>query len=256
MGRINRLRPSDLVEYLTSEPPPLVVEASIFEPNDDVLTAHGPLQPGETYTAYLHDGDLDFYFIQAENLAPIEINLTGPADVDYDLALFDSDFFLVESSESETSQEYIGYVPSSLGTYYIVVVAYAGYSLEEPYILLPVFNGEAASPVIPQLQLATVQGRLVDSSTGLGMEGAEMLLLIPGVTGEEFIESDLDPARVQGSSFTAAEGVFVLLDVPRGQTYTGFVITTTHYFWENDYLTLAPTGPDLVDVGDIQLIAE
>lgn len=251
-GRISRLRPVNLVSYLTTQPPKKVAEASIYEPNDDPSAAYGPLDPGSIYTAYIHLGDIDFYFIEVETLEPIEVELTDIApDVDYDLYLLNDALIPVRSSEGETTSEHIAYEPRSTGTYYIAVAAYEGHSLEDPYTLQAIFNGEVPPPVLAEPEEVTVQGRVVDVNTGGGIEGATMALLLPGVTGERFMTESLNQDLVQASSTTDAQGVFVLADVPSGQVYTGVVITESDVFWENDWLTVGEDAPGLLDVGDI-----
>ena len=63
-----------------------------------------------------------------------------------------------------------------------------------------------------------------------------MALLLPGVTGEQFTIENLNQDLVQASSTTDEEGVFILNDVPRGEVYTGVVITESDVFWQNDWL--------------------
>ena len=251
-GRISRLRPANLVGYLTSQPPQRIVEASIYEPNDGFSTAYGPLEPGTIYTAYIHQGDVDFYFIEVESIAPIEINLTGiPSGVDYDLYLLSATENIVGTSEGETATEHVAHQPRTIGKYFIAVAAFEGYSLEDPYSLRAIFNGESAPPLLPEPGDVTVQGRLLDVNTGQGIGGATMALLLPGATGEEFMADNLNQDLVQASSTTDEEGVFILNDVPRGEVYTGVVITESDVFWANDWLFLAEDGPAVFDVGDI-----
>ncbi len=251
-GRISRLRPANLVRYLTSEPPRRIVEASIYEPNNDFSTAYGPLEPGTIYTAYLHQADVDLYFIEVESTAPIEIELTDiPSGVDYDLCLLSANRYILALSEGETTSEYIAYQPRALGKYFIGVAPYEGYSLEDPYTLRAVFNGETAPPLLPEPGGVTVQGRLFDINTGQGIAGATMAILLPGVTGEQFNLDNLNQDLVQASSTTDDEGVFILNDVPRGGVYTGVVITESDVFWENDWLFVGEGAPAVLDVGDI-----
>ena len=251
-GRISRLRPANLVGYLTSEPPQRIVEASIYEPNDDFSTAYGPLEPGTIYTAYLHQGDVDIYFIEVESIAPIEIDLTGsPSTADYDLCLSSEYAGILGMSQGDTTTEHIAYQPRTVGRYFIVVAAYEGYSLEDPYALQAAFNGEGAPPLLPEPEVVTVQGRVVDINTGEGIAGATTALLLPGVTGEQFTMENLNQDLVQASSTTDDEGVFILNDVPRGEVYTGVVITESDVFWQNDWLLVGEDAPAVLDVGDI-----
>jgi hypothetical protein len=258
METLGYLRPSNLPrKYLIEGScPPLVCNASVYEPNDEPSMAYGPLESTTFYTAYIHLDDFDFYTIEIQNLEPIDINLTNIADsVDYDLALvefFDDDPRLLDLSEGEeTSTERIVYSPSHTGTYHILVGPYEGYSLTEPYVLQAAFDGDAAEP-----GNVTVRGRVLDANTDGPIEGAVMFLLIPGVTGQQFFASDGDPELVQASSVTDANGIFVLEQVPRGQTYTGFIVTEADSFWQDDWLTIVAADPDEIDVGDIRLSIE
>jgi serine protease Do len=251
-GRIGRLRPANLVAYLTSEPPERIVEASVYEPNDDFTTAYGPLEPGTIYTAYLHQGDVDYYFIEVESTAPIEIELSDiPSDVDYDLNLFSAIGNVLEVSQRQTSTERIAYEPRAAGKYFIAVASFESYSLEDPYTLRAFFNGQSAPPLLPESEDVTVQGRVVDANTGEGMAGATMALLVPGVTGEQFMAENLNQDLVQASSTTDDEGVFILNDVPRGEVYTGVVITEDDVFWEDGWLAVSEYAPAVIDLGDI-----
>ena len=251
-GRIGRLRPANLVGYLTSQPPQRIVEASIYEPNDGFPIAYGPLEPGTIYTAYIHQGDVDIYFIEVETMAPIEIDLTGiPSGVDYDLYLFSATESILAVSEGETATEHVAYQPRTIGNYFIAVAAFEGYSLEDPYTLQAAFNGESAPPLLPEPEEVTVQGRVVDVNTGEGIAGATMALLLPGATGEEFMADNLNQDLIQASSITDDGGVFILNDVPRGAVYAGVVITESDVFWTNDWLYVGEDAPAVIDVGDI-----
>jgi hypothetical protein len=218
--------------------------------------AYGPLESKTSYTAYIHQEDLDFYPIEVQTLEPIDINLTNIADdVDYDLALVEvqnEKARLLDLSEQEnTSSERIVYSPSYTGTYYVLVGPYEGYSLKEPYVLQIAFDGGAG-----ELGNVTLRGRVLDANTDRPIEGAVMFLLLPGVTGEQFIDSKADPNLVQASSVRDAKGIFVLEQVPRGKTYTGFITAGTDSFWEDDWLTIEAAAPDDVDLGDIRVSPE
>jgi hypothetical protein len=258
LGTLGYLRPVSLGRKYVIEGscPPLVCDASIYEPNDQPSTSYGPLESGTAYTAYIHQDDLDFYTIEILKLEPIEINLTNiPDDVDYDLALvevYNDEVWLLEISEGEeTSSERILYSPSYTGTYHIVVGPYEGYSLQEPYVLQVTFDGD-----VEGLGNVTLRGRVLNANTDRPIEGAVMFLLLPGTTGEQFIDSGNDETLVQASSVTDAKGVFVLEQVPRGATYTGFIATGTESFWEDAWLTIDSGDPDEIDLGDLSVSAE
>lgn len=258
METLGYLRPINLgTNYLlTGSCAPLVCAASVYEPNDDVPRAFGPLESGNTYTAYLHQDDVDLFTLEVLTLEPIQLDLTGiPEKADYDLGLFvadEDDVWPVDMSNAEDSTtERIVYSPSFTGTYYVGVWAYEGYSIQEPYVLEPLFNGD-----VEELGNVTVRGNLLDASTGRPIEGAVMFLLLPGVTAAEFEDSSLDDALVQASSITDATGLFVLEQVPRGNTYTGFIATETDFFWEDYWLTIPLAAPDVLDLGEIEVYTD
>jgi hypothetical protein len=256
-GRLSRLRPTNLVEYLTHPAPQRIADASTFEPNDDFADAYGPLEPGSVYAAFIHQNDVDYYYIEVETLDPIQIFLTDILeDADYDLYLLSADEHLLELSEGETTSEYIIYEPDESGTLYVVVDSYRGHTLEQPYQLQVIFNGEAALPILPDASWVTVQGSLIDANTGLGLEGVIVDVLIPGVTGEQFIDEALNQELVLASSTTDAEGAFIISEIPRGQSYTIVILLETDTLWADDWLTVSSSDPSIIDLGEITIGAE
>ncbi len=258
METLGYLRPINLgTNYLlTGSCAPLVCAANIYEPNDEISQAYGPLESGESYAAYLHQDDIDLYTIEVQTLAPIELNLSGiPEKADYDLglAVLDEDeLWPMDISDAEgTTTERIVFSPFFTGTYYVAVWAYEGYSIHEPYVLEPRFDGD-----VEQQGNITVRGNLLDASTGRPIVGAVMFLLLPGVTAAEFEDSNLDEALVQASSITDETGLFVLEQVPRGNTYTGFIATENDFFWEDYWLTIDLADPDVLDLGDIEVYTD
>jgi serine protease Do len=256
-GRISRLRPSNLMEYLLHPAPSKIADASSYEPNDTFADAYGPLEPGTVYSSFIHQMDMDFYFFEVDTLDPVEIFLTDiPEDADYDLYLLSQEEYLLEYSEGETTSEYIYHEPSETGTFYIVVQSYFGYTIEQPYQLQAIFNGEAAPPILPEASWVTVQGSLIDANTGLGMEGVIVDVLLPGVTGEEYIEEELNQGLVLTSATTDADGVFVLYEIPRGQSYTMVILLETDTLWANDFLAIESSDPSIIDLGEITIAPE
>ncbi len=247
---LGRVRPINLaVNYtLLDDCAPLVCDASIYEPNDALAIAYGPLDSETPYSAYLHHYDTDVYWIEVGTLAPIEINLSDiPGDTDYDLGLLDVDGWLLAASEGETSSERIVYSPELTGTHYIVVVSFDGYSLQQPYVLQ--FGG--APPLVQ------VTGRLLDANTDRPIEGAAVALLLPDVTGQQFVDNGLSERLTQTWTLTDAEGVFILEDVPQGHTYTLFIVTETDFFWEDDWLIIQrQDGLEVVELGDLTVSPE
>lgn len=253
-GRISRLRPSNLMEYLIHPAPQKISDASIYEPNDDFADAYGPLEPGGVYAAFIHELDVDIYYIEVDTLDPVEIFLTDiHEDADYDLYLLSSDESLLEYSEGETTSEYIIYEPNDTGTFYITVESYIGHNLEQPYQLQAIFNGVAAPPILPEASWVSVQGSLIDANTGLGMGGVIVDVLLPGVTGEQFIDEELNQELVLTSAITDTEGAFILSQIPRGQSYTIVILLETDTFWGDDWLTIYSSDPSILDVGEITI---
>jgi hypothetical protein len=256
-GRMGNLRPSNLVDFLIHEAPPRITDAMIYEPNDTFEDSYGPLEPGEVYRAFLHEYDVDLYTIDVESLDLISVYMTDiPAEADYDLYLFDENELVWDLSRGEEGQEYILFEPFIEGRYYIAVIAYEGYSLEHAYALQAIFNGVNANPILPDTANVSVRGRLVDADSGRGLEGAIMTLLVPGVTGEEYLREDLNPELVLSMATTDIAGDFLLTDVPRGHTYAGVVIIEGETYWANDWLTIERTDPGIVYVGTISIGAE
>ncbi len=256
-GRISRLRPSNLMEYLVHPAPQKIADASIYEPNDTFADAFGPLDEGSVYVAFIHEMDWDFYYIEVDTLDPIEIYLTDiHEEVDYDLYLMSSEEYYLESSEGETTSEYIIYEPNEPGTYYIIVESYSGHNLEQPYQLQAIFNGEVSPPLLPEASWVTVQGSLIDANTGLGIEGVIVDVLLPGVTGEQFLEEELNQDLVLASAITDAEGVFILSQIPRGQSYTMVILLETDTLWADDFLSIDSNDPSIIDLGIISIGVE
>jgi hypothetical protein len=256
-GRISRLRPSNLMDYLVHTAPPKIVDASIYEPNDTFADAFGPLDEGSVYSAFMHEMDGDFYYIEVDTLDPIEIYLADiPEEADYDLYLLNSEEYLVAYSEGEAASEYIIYEPDEPGTYYIVVESYIGHNLEQPYQLQAMFNGKTAPPILPEASWVTVQGSLIDANTGLGLEGVIIDVLFPGVTGEQFLEEALNQDLVLTSAITDAEGVFILSQIPRGQSYTMVILLETDTLWADDFLWIESSDPSIIDLGVIPIGSE
>jgi S1-C subfamily serine protease len=247
---LGRVRPINLAAAYTllDECAPFVCDASIYEPNDNIPIAYGPLDPEASYSAYLHHYDADVYRIEVEGLGPLEINLTGiPEDVDYDLGLLNTDGWLLAASEGETSSETIIYSPEFTGTYYIVVISFNGYSLQQPYGL----RFGSAPPLV------RVNGRLLDANTDRPIEGAAIALLLPDVTGAQFIDNGRSEGLTQVWTITDADGRFALEDVPQGHTHTVFIATETGFFWEDDWLTIPrEEGLEVVELGDLRVSPE
>ena len=97
-------------------------DAFIYEPNDDVSQAYGPLSSGVTYWAYLQtNGDVDIYHFTTSG-GFIDISLSSlPSGTNYDLELYNNAGQLVGVSyNSGTTDDSIsGTAPA--GKYYIYI---------------------------------------------------------------------------------------------------------------------------------------
>lgn len=96
--------------------------AFIYEPNDDVSQAYGPLASGVTYLAYLQtDGDIDIYYFTT-NGGFVTVSLSSlPSGTNYDLELFNhAGQFVGASYNGGTTNDTIsGTAPA--GKYYIYI---------------------------------------------------------------------------------------------------------------------------------------
>jgi serine protease Do len=262
IGQLNKLRPINLIFYLTEQQEP-AEDVEAFEPNDDADTAYGPLQSGKLYHAYISsEEDADFYYIQAETRDPIIVDLTNISwRTDYDLFLLDSSGEVVEHSWGTEDSEHIEYQPRSTGTYYIAVNTYAGHNVEEPYALMALFNGDEAPPVaLPdqeEPQGVTLSGRIVSADTGRGIEGALFVVLRPDVTVEQFLQDFLEE-QVFTYATADRDGNFLLREpLPRGESF-GVVIGAEGYIpqAEDGWLHLDEDDPAQVDLGTFRLASQ
>ncbi len=116
-----------------------------FEENDDFLSA----APIETNTVYdLVSNDVDFFSVELTAFIEVEIFLNFNYDVvDLDLYLFADEDTMLDWSEEYTNNEYINYIPSYTGTYYIQVNYYTG-AIGEDYTLE---IAESEGPVVTSL---------------------------------------------------------------------------------------------------------
>lgn len=124
----------------TSEPTPTPTPLyeDLYEPNDSMIQASGPLAPGQDYEAYVNDKeDIDFFYFEIEVPKTVNIGLTDmPAGADYDLYLVTGEEdVLSSSSNSGEEAERIEYTTSSVGVFYIVVLPFHGFSETDSYTL-------------------------------------------------------------------------------------------------------------------------
>ncbi len=259
VGQLNKLRPVNLVAYLTGEKEP-AEDVSAYEPNDTIDQAYGPLESGRIYQAYIgSEEDIDVYYIDVETRAPIIIDLTNINwRSDYDLFLGDPDGEVVADSQGTTSSEHIEYDPRTTGTYHIEVNTYVGYSTQEPYSLVALFNGDEESPIIlpdgEEEEGVTVSGTIVSADTGRGIEGALFVVLQPEVTAQEFLD-DLLEEQIFAYATADRDGNFVLRQpIPRGESF-GVVVGAEGYMpqAEDDWLYFGEDDPSQVDLGTFEL---
>ncbi|MDD4308087.1 MAG: PKD domain-containing protein [Thermoplasmata archaeon] len=105
-----------------------VQEAAGADSNNDIYSAVAALD-GQSITGSLnqYDDPDDFFSIYLAAGQTMTAELTGPAESDFDLYLYDGDGYMADSSESPTSYEIIYFTPFFGGTYYINPYAYSGY---------------------------------------------------------------------------------------------------------------------------------
>ena len=114
---------------------------TIYEPNDDVSTAFGPLLSGQAYQAYLQtNGDIDIYHFTTSG-GTISVSLSSlPPGTDYDLDLYNGNGLLLGRSMNlgTTPEGLTG--PVSAGQYFIYVYPkITASSTSDPYQLLATF---------------------------------------------------------------------------------------------------------------------
>jgi serine protease Do len=263
VGQLNELRPVNLIAYLTAEQEP-AEDVNAYEPNDTLDKAYGPLESEKVYQAYVSsEEDVDLYYIEVTTRDPIVIDLMNINwRSDYDLFLHDSDGDQVDYSWGTTDSEHIEYEPRTTGTYYIEVNTCAGHSVEDPYSLVALFNGDEDPPIIlpgddDEDEGVTVEGTIVSADTGRGIEGALFVVLQPEVTVEEFMR-DLLEEQVFAYAAADRDGKFVLRrPIPREQSF-GVVLGAEGYIVqaENDYLQFDEDDPARVDLGTFRLASQ
>jgi hypothetical protein len=118
----------------------------IYEPNDTLAQAYGPLASNQVYQAYIWDaGDRnDFYHFTPASGAPVQIALTNiPAGCDFDLYVYydaGAPKFVAESANTGNKDESITFTPTAGRKYYVWVYRYVGSSGQQPYRLKVVYQ--------------------------------------------------------------------------------------------------------------------
>jgi serine protease Do len=266
VGQLNELRPINLMAYLVEDQDTGDEDddddVGAYEPNENLGQAYGPLESGKAYQAYIgSEEDVDLYYIEVTTRDPITIDLTNINwRSDYDLYLGDSDGELLDYSWGTTDSEHIEHEPRTTGTYYIQVETYSGYSLDEPYSLQAVFNGEEAPVILPDDEDdegVTVSGTIVSADTERGIQGAVFVVLQPDVTVEEFMRDLLD-AQILTYGVAGRDGRFVLEErVPRGESF-GVILGAEGYIpqSEDDWLEFDEDDPSQMDLGIFELVTQ
>lgn len=108
-----------------------------------------------------------------------------------------------------------------------------------------------------QSESAYVQGTFVSADTGEPISGVLFLVLQPGVTIQQFVDSDFDSQLVFGVGVSDGSGFFQIEpQLARGQAY-GFVIIAEGYepLAGEDLVFVPEDAPATVDIGEIPLAA-
>jgi hypothetical protein len=118
--------------------------SDMYEPNDTLAQAYGPLTSGANYLSYLSSNtDLDYYYFDISTLGQVTVDLSniGAPSSDYDLYLYNSSGQWLGGSTGVTTTEKIEFQPASTGRYYILVYPYSGADPTRPYYLKVQYNG-------------------------------------------------------------------------------------------------------------------
>jgi PKD repeat protein len=96
--------------------------------NNDLSTAEGIANGGQVSATLSEYNDVDDYYrINVPAGQTITATMTGPANADFDLYLYNDAGEIIASSKEYTSSETIVYTVQSSGTYYVNPSAYGGF---------------------------------------------------------------------------------------------------------------------------------
>ena len=118
----------------------------IYEPNDSLSEAYGPLTSTQVYTAYIWDATDagDYYHFTPSTTDQVQVALTNiPVGADYDLYIYDSfqGTWLVWSDRPGNQDEGVAFTPVAGRKYYILISPYEGSSNNsQPYYLAVTYN--------------------------------------------------------------------------------------------------------------------
>jgi len=121
-------------------------EFDVYEPNDKIFQAYGPLTSTQVYTAYIWDAtDVDdYYHFTPATTGTVQMTLTNIAvGVDYDLYIYYHDgaqYQVVgQSNGSGNQDEGVAFAPVANEKYYIRIHPYSG-SSHQPYRLTVTYD--------------------------------------------------------------------------------------------------------------------
>lgn len=119
-----------------------------YEPNNNILSAFGPLMYGMSYESFIYDefDNADFYQFEAKKGIPVIITLQSiPDNANYVMRILNSfSETLTRSETQKTSESMMIYRPTRTETLFIVVEPLFGYSNVDSYIL--VVNSDPSVP--------------------------------------------------------------------------------------------------------------
>lgn len=146
--------------------PGIAYAADNYEPNNDIGSAY-LLTGSTTISSYIYTGnDEDWYRFQVWNPVHVRLFLDVPVNVDYELALFDPDGYMLDGTSSGVGvDESIDWTIDEPGTYYIRVVGFGGdYNQTTPYSLT-LSNPKTGDTWEPNNTLETAAGPLKSGSS-------------------------------------------------------------------------------------------
>ncbi len=108
-----------------------------YEPNDTFLTAKSVV-PGNSYISYISSGsDIDYYKLTTDQTGELDIQLTIPFALDYELYVYNQSGVQVgQSSNGTGASEFITLQVAEGATYYIKVIGFSGQFSSSPYTLI------------------------------------------------------------------------------------------------------------------------
>ena len=174
-------------DFNSSKPYSLKATFPPNEPNDSFDQAYGPLESDQVLQSYIDtEGDWDYYYFEAGE-GRIEVSLTDiPSDADYDLLLFDVSRDELGRTTGLGDSEQLDVETSKAGKHYVVVMAFSGFSSDQPYSLKAIFPPPPRTFKVvytdcipPGLAGGCVKGQVFDNN-GDVIPGAEVWITING----------------------------------------------------------------------------